>query len=356
MSLYDEDMNDKDQKIIASIIVPVSRNEYYIKNLLKSFLNSNPDYSNFFEVILVTSSPVKLNIKSEFKDINIKVVECARTHPSVKRNAGVKESSGRYLGFIDDDVKIKENWVEELISQLDKNQFDGLTGPQTSIYEDTTNNRFVNFLTTSFLWGFKNTFSNRKDTFVRFTTFPTCNCAVTKKLFEDVGGFNEVAEYHIDDAEFPYIAAKLGYKFFNSSEFESIHAKRKFPFPFLNSVLKGSFFLGYNTLIFPEIMFQYKGILLALLALPLLLFFLFLPTVYQLAILLFGLAMLVLLAVRERKLVILCLPLFMLMHFLRILFFWLGVIYYFYDLKNIAKVRDFKKIRYKKCADDKQIT
>ncbi len=340
------------EKIVVSVIVPVSRNEYYIRNLLESFLNSNHDYLDSFEIILVANNPVKLDM-SEFKDISVKIVECRESHPSIKRNKGVKESRGRYLGFIDDDVKIKENWVGELIGELSKNKFDGLTGPQTGAYEDTANNGFVNFLTTSFLWGFKNTFANRKDMFVEFTTFPTCNCAVTRKLFEAVGGFNEVAEYHIDDAEFPYIAAKLGYKFFNSSKFESTHAKRKFPFPFLTNISRGAFYLGYNTLIFPEIMFHYKGILLAFLAPFSLLFFLFLPFAFQLAIIVISFVLLGLLAIREGGMVVLCLPLFVLMHLLRILFFWLGIGYYFCDPRNIVKVYRFKRTRYKKYADDK---
>lgn len=105
-------MNDK-----VSIIVPVHNTENYIENCLNSLLNQT--YKNI-EIILVEngSTDDSLNKIKEYakKNERIKILISNKLGVSPARNLGIKNSSGKYIAFVDSDDYVSEDYIFELIS------------------------------------------------------------------------------------------------------------------------------------------------------------------------------------------------------------------------------------------------
>lgn len=106
---------------LISIIVPVYNVEQYVSDCVKSIINQT--YKNL-EIILVNdgSTDKSYNICKEFetKDKRIKVINEKNGGVSKARNRGLEIARGNYIGFVDSDDTITEDYVELLYSTLKK--------------------------------------------------------------------------------------------------------------------------------------------------------------------------------------------------------------------------------------------
>lgn len=108
-----------------SIIIPVYNLEDRVKVCLNSLYNqSNAD----FEVVIVNdgSTDDSLHVISSFFDANkpnfkTKIYSTDNQGVGKARNHGIKESSGRYLYFLDGDDYIDEHFVETIKKTTEKN-------------------------------------------------------------------------------------------------------------------------------------------------------------------------------------------------------------------------------------------
>lgn len=108
-----------------SIIVPVYNVESYLRDSLNSLLNQTfPDY----EVICVNdgSTDNSLNILEEFskKDARIKVISQENKGLSATRNVGIRNSTGKYISFLDSDDFLKPNAYAKIYSVILENDVD----------------------------------------------------------------------------------------------------------------------------------------------------------------------------------------------------------------------------------------
>ncbi len=99
---------------LVSIVIP-SDNIDNIRHSLNSIV-SNSDYKNF-EIIVVTNSRIVADMKSSFADSRVKWERYDKKFNfSDKCNAGVNASSGKYIIFFNDDVRvITKNWIEAIV-------------------------------------------------------------------------------------------------------------------------------------------------------------------------------------------------------------------------------------------------
>lgn len=102
-----------------SIIIPVYNSEKYLKRCLDSVANQKTKYN--FQVICINdgstdSSPEILKMyMNKIKDFY--VINQENQGISISRNNGIKASSGKYLGFIDNDDWITEDYIEKLLDR-----------------------------------------------------------------------------------------------------------------------------------------------------------------------------------------------------------------------------------------------
>lgn len=109
-------------KELVSIIIPVHNSSKYLKNCLESVINQT--YENI-EIICIEngSTDNSLEIINNYKD-KIKIIILEKASLSLARNKGIEKSNGKYLTFLDSDDTIEHNFIEELITNLEKNNSD----------------------------------------------------------------------------------------------------------------------------------------------------------------------------------------------------------------------------------------
>ena len=105
-----------------SIIIPTFNEEEYLPILLKSIKEQNfKDY----EIIIADANSYDDTIKIA-KDHDCIIVEGGL--PGVGRNNGAKIAKGEILLFLDSDLKLAENYLEDLINELEEKEIDiGIT-------------------------------------------------------------------------------------------------------------------------------------------------------------------------------------------------------------------------------------
>ena len=113
--------------------------------------------------------------------------------PAAARNRGIKEATGKYIAFTDDDCLPHPNWLNSIITTLDNSNWVGIQG---STYTDKKN-------ITPLTHQIDNTSGN--------ASVPTCNAAYTKKVLLEINGFDEGFPYpHNEDADLAWRISKLG--------------------------------------------------------------------------------------------------------------------------------------------------
>ncbi len=122
-----------------SVIVSAYNTEKYIEKCIESILNQT--YKNI-EVIIVddcsTDSTLKIIKKLEKNDNRIKIIENKQNMGlSYSRNIALENSTGDYIGYIDSDDYIEENYYEELLNTILENKADISVCDMKLIYEDT---------------------------------------------------------------------------------------------------------------------------------------------------------------------------------------------------------------------------
>lgn len=103
--------------IDISIIIPVYNSEKYLHRCLTSAVNQT---LKNIEIICINdgSTDGSLNILKEFaaNDIRIKIITKQNSGVAKARNTGLSVATGIYIGFIDSDDYVDNNYFEELYS------------------------------------------------------------------------------------------------------------------------------------------------------------------------------------------------------------------------------------------------
>ena len=122
----------------VSIIIPVYNAEKYLRQCLDSVINQT--YENL-EIIIVNDGSTDSSgiICEEYaeKDKRVRVYNKSNTGVSDSRNLGIKESSGKYLVFVDaDDYWLSVSDLATLVGISEENQIDVLRGEYVAVDED----------------------------------------------------------------------------------------------------------------------------------------------------------------------------------------------------------------------------
>lgn len=111
--------------MLLSIIIPGYKRYEYIEKLLEKL---NNQIQEKIEVILVDDgSPVPY--KYNYKKYSRKWLKIIRLNEnsggaSVPRNAGLDIAKGKYIGFIDADDMIADDYIEKILNKINNENFD----------------------------------------------------------------------------------------------------------------------------------------------------------------------------------------------------------------------------------------
>ena len=112
-------------KPLISVIVPVYKSEKYLDKCVESIVNQT--YKNLEIILVDDGSPDNCpQICDEWakRDSRIKAIHKENGGVSSARNAGLDNSSGEYIGFVDGDDFIENDFYEFLYDNLAENSAD----------------------------------------------------------------------------------------------------------------------------------------------------------------------------------------------------------------------------------------
>ncbi|MBQ4155368.1 MAG: glycosyltransferase family 2 protein, partial [Clostridia bacterium] len=122
----------------VSIIVPMYNCELYIERCMESLLKQT--YSNI-EIIVVDdgSKDSCAKIVKMINEINSKVRYLFQNNsgPGTARNRAIKESTGKYILFVDSDDYLANDYVEELVASAERYNSDLVVAGYTLVYENS---------------------------------------------------------------------------------------------------------------------------------------------------------------------------------------------------------------------------
>lgn len=102
-----------------SLIVPVYNSQDMIRRCVDSLINQKTKYN--YQILLIddgsTDNTAQILDKYAKTNTKIKVIHQENRGISGARNRGITESTGTYIGFVDNDDNVSEFYVEELLSR-----------------------------------------------------------------------------------------------------------------------------------------------------------------------------------------------------------------------------------------------
>lgn len=111
--------------IEVSFIIPFHKNTPLLRDVVKSVSDQKGNWSQ--EIILVDDSRSSKKVLFE----GCTVIRSGGVGPAAARNFGAKVASGHYLAFVDSDVILEKNWLEECMCELRK--FPGIASVQAPL-------------------------------------------------------------------------------------------------------------------------------------------------------------------------------------------------------------------------------
>jgi glycosyltransferase involved in cell wall biosynthesis len=183
---------------LISVIIPTLNEEKTIEATLKSLINQ--DYNGKYEIVIVDSNSEDktIEIVSNFLRKNVKLFLENENNISNARNMGVKNSKGEIIAFIDAGRIAPKNWLRKIEDSFKENSIGGVGGTFKS--KDNLNlfEKFT-FLDKIYRSGFKKKYVD---------VVCTGNAAFSKKVINEVGGFDKRFAKRGENSDFCYRVSK----------------------------------------------------------------------------------------------------------------------------------------------------
>lgn len=177
-------------KFSFSLIIPVFNRPDEIRELLESLLHQS--YNEPYEIVIVEdgSDTTSKTVIEDYKEkLNITYLFKKNTGPGDSRNYGMHRASGNYFIILDSDCIIPGNYLERVAHSLNTKYVDCFGGPDAAHHTFSKVQKAINYAMTSiFTTG---GIRGNKKTVDKFQP-RSFNMGISKKAFEDSGGFGNI--------------------------------------------------------------------------------------------------------------------------------------------------------------------
>lgn len=174
-----------------SVIVPAYNAEATLPTLLDSL--SNQSFKDF-EVIVVDDCSQDSTFRIA-QSYHFNVIQLSENHgPAYCRNMGAKSARGDIFVFTDSDCRANRNWLKNIQRHFSQNDTEAIMGrlvilPSTFLGDSISALGFP----AGGAIGFDKIWKVDRDGFT--TSLSSCNCAIRKDVFWNIGGFDESFPY-----------------------------------------------------------------------------------------------------------------------------------------------------------------
>ena len=98
-----------------TIAIPTKDRYVLLNNLLNSL--NNQKFKQFY-IIIIDASDNYNTIKKNFPHLNIKQYKFMHPNLPLQRWESIKRSATKYIGFLDDDITLPDNYLKEIMKYL----------------------------------------------------------------------------------------------------------------------------------------------------------------------------------------------------------------------------------------------
>lgn len=188
-------------KTISFVICTYNRRPFLERCLDYLAYQTNPN----FEVVIV-NGPSTDGTTEFLKDANkyTKVVNNPERNLSKSRNLGIENSSGDIIAFIDDDAIPFADWVESTLKEFNTRPLSlaAIGGP--IFYAGSLRYQIEDIGFNRFAEAYPNIESKEIGKNGWFRSLIGTNCAFTKDILVELGGFDEQYDYFLDESDLTY--------------------------------------------------------------------------------------------------------------------------------------------------------
>ncbi len=204
----------------VSVIIPNYNGETFLPTCLHSLLKSS---FRSFEVIIIddgsTDESLKIIEKLQRKSKKIRLYQNkTNTGASASRNLGLKYTKGEIIVFLDNDTRVDQHWLRELVKPLLAHNIEiGATCSKTLIFQRPSVISTAGLLLIPHTgWGIAKGGGDKNGTLKwekpAETVAISAALAVKKQVIEKIGGFDEKLAVHTEDLDFCWRIWLSGYK------------------------------------------------------------------------------------------------------------------------------------------------
>ena len=211
-----------------SVVVCTYNRDRFIGEALQSLFIQTLS-KDFFETIVVdnnstdTTAGIVQNFITDHPALNMRYVLESNKGLSFARNRGIRESSGKIIAYIDDDVKLKPGYLEAIYNFFTTHpSAAGMGGKTLPQFPDCDPPEWLS----PYLKGITGTvdYGNQMKRFSRRMKYPGgCNMAYTKDILVKAGGFNNELKARADDKYIFGQVAKINSEVWYVPEAFSLH-------------------------------------------------------------------------------------------------------------------------------------
>ena len=174
----------------VSVVVATYNGAATLKETLRSLEKLNyPD----FEVMVVDDGSTDKTGEVARSFESVRYVHQENLGLSVARNTGIATAKGEVIAFTDDDCRVDEDWLHFLVSDLLRNEFQGIGGHNFLPPEDSP--------TAAVVMASPGGPAHVMLTDREAEHIPGCNMAFYKSVLDDVGGFDPIYRKAGDDVD-----------------------------------------------------------------------------------------------------------------------------------------------------------
>lgn len=200
-----------------SIVIVTHNGLKYIDACVNSIYSSN---IKNFEIIVVDNGScdgtVKF-LKNKYKQNTLKIVELDKNYgPAKARNQGVKEASGKYLGFLDNDTIVQKDWSNEAKKAFENDDKLGIVQCRLMLNRERTKIDYIGeylgsngFLVQRVPAGTVYNKSFDKEEYI--LAAKSAGMFIRKKTFDEIGGFDDSYFIYVEETDLGWRSWLVGY-------------------------------------------------------------------------------------------------------------------------------------------------